>query len=185
MSAIGIKVKKAEANYDLGASKFFGTPTLPMEWEDDFYDDEIFLCQIRLADIAHLDAENKLPHTGYLYVFIYTGDGKYHLSADVRYFDGEPTLAIDDFNAEVDGYERFNEAYLMEFYPVEEDADCTRLLGVPCDWNYEDEPKKMLMQFDPCDSEMGFLDEIDGFLYFFFGKDTKDFSKIQLWEEYT
>jgi hypothetical protein len=183
--AIGIKVKKAPADYDLGASKFFGTPTVPLAWEGDFYEDEIFLCQINLADIARLDKENRLPHTGYLYIFLHTDGGDYELEADVRYFDGEPELAIDDFNLEVEGYERFNDAYLMEFCEVDDGEACTRLLGVPSDWNYEDKPPKLLLQFDPLDSDMEFLNHLDGFLYFFFGKDEKDFSSVTLQEEYS
>lgn len=58
--AIGIKVKKAPKDYYLGASKFFGAPTVPLAWEGDFYEDEIFLCQINLENIAHLDKENRL-----------------------------------------------------------------------------------------------------------------------------
>ena len=135
--AIGIKVKKAPADHDLGASKFFGTPTVPIAWEGDFYEDEIFLCQINLADIAHFDKKNRLPHTGYLYIFLHTDGGDYNLEADVRYFEGEPELAIDDFNLEVGGYEKFNDSYLIEFYEVDDDEDCTRLLGIPSDWNYE------------------------------------------------
>ena len=183
--AIGIKVKKAPVDYDLGASKFFGTPTVPLAWEGDFYEDEIFLCQINLADVAHLDKENRLPHTGYLYIFLHTDSGDYDLEADVRYFEGDPELAIDDFNLEVEGYEGFNDAYLMEFYEVDDAEDCTRLFGVPSDWNYEDEPQKLLFQFDPLDSEMGFLDHLDGFLYFFFGKDDNDLESVTLVEEYS
>ena len=50
--AIGIKVKKAEGEHDLGASKFFGTPTLPSGMAEAFKDTEIFFCQIRCRDIA-------------------------------------------------------------------------------------------------------------------------------------
>ena len=64
--AIKITAKKAPEGYDLGASKFFGTPTVPLSWNDDFDDDEIFFCQIKLSDIAQLDTENRLPHTGTL-----------------------------------------------------------------------------------------------------------------------
>ena len=183
--AIGIKVKKAQPEYDLAASKFFGAPTVPYAWGEDFYDDEIFLCQIRLEDIAPLDNDNRLPHTGYLYVFLHTEEGKYNLRADVRYFNGEPDLCIDDFNAAIEEYERFNDAYLMEFYEVDDTDTCTRLLGAPSDWNYEDEPPHLFMQFDPLNSEMGFLDELDGFLYFFFGEDEGDFGAITLTEEYS
>ncbi len=183
--AIRITAKKAPEGYDLGASKFFGTPTVPLAWNDGFDDDEIFFCQIRLSDIAVLDKGNKLPHTGYLYVFLHTEDGKYHLGADVRYHDDEPELAIDDFNAVVDGFESYTQGYLMEFSEVDEDEVCTRLLGVPSDWNYQNEPPKLLMQYDPLDNEMDFLDTLDGFVYLFFGEKQEDFGAITLWEEYS
>ena len=183
--AIKITVKKAPKGYDLGASKFFGTPTVPLAWDGDFYEDEIFFCQIRLSDIAELDKKNRLPHTGYLYVFLETEDGNYHLVADVRYHDGEPVLAIDDFNTAVEGYEHLNDAYLMEFSTVDEDEICTKLFGFPSDWNYADPPPKLLMQYDPLDNDMGFLDSLDGFVYLFFGKDEKDLSQITLHEEYS
>ena len=183
--AIKITAKKAPDGYDLSTSKFFGTPTVPKSWNESFDDDEIFFCQIRLSDIAELDRENRLLHTGYLYVFLHTEDGKYHLGADVRCHDGEPELAIDDFNAAVDEYERYTQAYIMEFSEVDEDEICTRLFGVPSDWNYVDEPPKLLMQYDPLDNEMDFLDTLDGFVYLFFGENEKDFSAVTLWEEYT
>lgn len=183
--AIGIKAKRSPEAYDLGASKFFGTPTVPGAWQADFYDDEIFFCQIRLADIAAFDTEGRLPHQGYLYVFLRTGEGDRRLGADVRYHDGEPDVAIDDFNAGVEGYESFNDAYLMEFYHTDADADCTRLFGVPSNWNYEGAPPKLLMQYDPLDHEMGFLDHLDGFLHLFFGENEGDFGAVTLQEEYS
>ena len=183
--AIRILAKKAPGTYDPGASKFFGTPTVPLAWEEDFDDDEIFFCQIRLSDIAALDRENRLPHTGYLYIFLHTGDGERRLGADVRYFDGQPELAFDGFNEAVEGYEGYGEAYLMEFSEADESEDCTRLFGEPSDWSYWEEPPKLLLQYDPLDNEMGFLDFLDGFVYFFFGEDEKDFEKITLMEEYT
>ncbi len=183
--AIGIKVKRAPKEYDLGASKFFGTPTVPKGWQADFYDDEIFFCQIRLSDIAELDTENRLGHTGYLYVFLHTEDGKCHLRADVRYYDGEPDMALEDFNAEVLGYEHLTTAWLMEFKIVDECHDGTKLFGIPSGWNYEDDPPELLMQFDPLDNGMGFLDSLDGFIYLFFGENQKDFGAITLKEEYS
>lgn len=169
--AIGIKLKKVESGYDLGASKFFGTPTLPRNWQDDFYDDEIFFFQIRLSDIAELDTQNLLPNTGYLYAFLHTENGKYNLTANVKYSNEEPELALEDFNLAVEGYEDFDTAWLMEFYETEEDEICTRLFGRPSDWNYEGKPPKLLLQFDPLDNDVKFLDDIDGFLYIFFGED--------------
>ena len=183
--AIGIRVKRAGADYDRGASRFFGDPAIPTDWEDVFLDDEIFFAQIRLADIAHLDTENKLPHTGYLYFFIHTEDGPYGLTADVKYYDGEPALILDGFNEAVEEYERFGTTYLMEFSEVGEDTSTTRLLGNPCDWNYEDEPPKLLLQYDPLDNEMGFLDFLDGFIYFFFGRDENKLEEVYLKEEYS
>ena len=183
--AIKITAKKAPKEYDAGASKFFGCPTIPFDWENDFDDDEIFLCQIRLSDIGELDTENRLPHTGYLYVFFHTAEGRYSLYGDIRFYDGEPQLALEDFNATVDEFSQYTDAYLMEFSETDEDEICTRLFGIPSDWGYADEPPKLLMQFDPLDNDMGFLDSIDGFLYFFFGEDDKDLTQITLHEEYS
>lgn len=183
--AIRITAKKAPESYDLGASKFFGTPTVPIEWEGDFCEDEIFFCQIRLSDIAALDKENRLPYTGYLYVFLKTEEGKYHLKADVRYHDGEPELAIDDFNAAIEGYEHYNDAYLMKFSETDGSEDCTRLFGIPSGWDGADEPPMLFMQYDPLDNHMGFLDFIDGFVYFFFGEDKKGLKNIILMEDYS
>ena len=183
--AIRITAKKAPESYDLGASKFFGTPTVPLAWDGDFYEDEIFFCQIRLSDIAALDKEHRLPHTGYLYVFLKTEEGKYHLKADVRYHDGEPELAIDDFNAAIEGYEHYNDAYLMKFSETDGSEDCTRLFGIPSGWDGADEPPMLFMQYDPLDNHMGFLDFIDGFVYFFFGEDKKSLKNIILMEDYS
>ena len=87
MSAIGIKIKKAYGDHDPGASKFFGAPTVPEKWLDMFSDDVIFFAQIRLSDIAKLDTENKLPHTGYLYLFLDVE--MYPYQAMAYYYDGE------------------------------------------------------------------------------------------------
>ena len=47
MSAIGIKIKKAEEERDPGASKFFGAPAIPSELKDMFSDDVILLYFLR------------------------------------------------------------------------------------------------------------------------------------------
>ena len=41
--AIGIRVTAAESDYALAASKFFGSPTVPEEWADDFDEYILFL----------------------------------------------------------------------------------------------------------------------------------------------
>ena len=184
-NAIRIRVKSAPKEYDLGASKFFGSPTIPGEWIGDFYDDTMFFCQIRLEDLAKYDTENRLPHAGYLYIFLDAEEGDYGLMPIVRYYDGEPDTVVDDFNEEVEGYSKFTKAWLMEFEECDGSEACTRLFGVPSDWNYEDSAPSLLMQFDPLDSEMGFLDHLDGFLYFAFGEDESNFDEITLLEEYS
>ncbi len=164
--AIKIKLKKAKKNYDLRASKLFGAPVFPQAWIDRFTEDIIFFGQIRLADIAELDTENKLPHTGYLYLFLDTE--VYPYTAMLDYYDGEPNLVIDDFNEVEPRFEHLTQAFAMSFEEAEEDCDGSRLFGVPSSDCGED--GELLMQFDPLDESTGFLEDIDGYAYFFFGE---------------
>lgn len=90
MNAIGIKIKKADGNHDPCTSKFFGAPVLPDGWLEMFSEDIIFFGQIRLSDIAELDTENKLPHTGYLYLFL--DIEMYPYQSMAYYYDGEPNV---------------------------------------------------------------------------------------------
>ncbi len=163
--AIKITLTKADEGYDLAASKLFGAPTVPSGWEDRFSDDCIFFGQIRLADIAALDVHNRLPHTGYLYLFLDTE--VYPYTAWVEYADGEPTTVIDDFNALEPRFAHLTQAYTMTFAAADGDCDGTRLFGVPS--SAPDEAGELLLQFDPLDESTGFLEEIDGYAYFFFG----------------
>ena len=174
--AIGLRFKKSTDQSDYGASKLFGSPTVPPHWE--YGENEIFFCQIRLSDIAELDKEYNLAHEGYLYVFFDVTDGEYHIKPIVRYYNGEPTVVIDDFNGVVESYEALSEPYRIEMYSVDDTEDVSRLFGVPSGWNYGENPPKMLMQFDPLDIDCGFLDSIDGYLYLFFGDDPKDLSMV-------
>ena len=185
MSAIRLKVKKARGKYDKGCSKFFGSPTLPEGLENELDNDTIFLLQIRLSDIKDLDEDNILPHEGYLYFFIDTAGGDYDLKPIVKYYKGEPTTLIDEFNAIVDGYEHLTKEYLVEFERCADDETGNKLLGVPSDWNYMEEPRRMLFQYDPLDVDMGFLTSLDGLLYFFFDGKNDDFDNISLMEEYS
>jgi len=180
-NAIGITVTKAPEKYDLGASKFFGTPTVPSEWRDDFYENEMFFCQIRLSDIAELDKEDRLPHTGYLYIFLDISGFPYE--ARVLYYDGEPDMALDDFNEDVPGAEHLCDAWLMSFASVEDDAEGIKLFGEPADWPYGEEPPKLLMQYDPLASKMGFADSIDGYAYFAFAEDSDKLEDVTYFEE--
>lgn len=180
-NAIGITVTKAPEKYDLGASKFFGTPTVPAAWTDKFDDNEIFFCQICLSDIAELDHDNKLPHTGYLYIFLDISSFPY--KARVLHYDGEPDTAIDDFNAEIPGAENLCNAWLMSFAEVEDDAEGIKLFGTPADWCYGEDVPRILMQYDPLASDMGFADSIDGYAYFAFAEDSDKLEDVTYFEE--
>lgn len=176
--AIGMTLKKAQGEYDLGASKFFGTPTIPGAWLEELDEDLIFLAQIRLADIAELDKENCLPHTGYLYFFVgsdaHMGE---EAEAVVLYSPEDPDTAVDDFN---DGFEieGTTEDWLIEFGKVEDSADGHKLLGDPSGWAYEDCPK-LLLQYDPLATEgIDFMNIVDGFGFFFFDEASDDFRQV-------
>ena len=183
MSAIHLKVKKAEGKYDQGASKFLGRPVLPEKWLDIFSDTTIFLMQLRLSDLKDLDEENILPHEGYLYIFLDTINGEYDLKPIVKYYKKEPTHCLNGFNEIVDGYEEFIDDYLIEFEKCDDYASGNKLFGQPNDWNYQGEPEKLLLQFDPLDSDMGFLSHLDGLIYFFLGDDLKTFKDVSIMEE--
>ena len=185
MSAIRLKAKKVEGKYDLGASKFLGDPVLPEKWLDIFDEFTLFLMQIRLEDIKDLDEENILPHEGYLYIFLDTSGGEYNLQPMVKYYKGEPTHSLEGFNSICPDYERFTDAFLIEFEKCEDESTGNKLFGCPADWNYQDEPRRLLFQFDPLDSEMGLFDNLDGLLYFFFDGKLGDLKKIKLQEEYS
>lgn len=181
--AIRIKAKLATSTYDPGVSRFLGSPVLPEEYLNMFDDTVLFLLQINLEEIAEFDPENVLPHKGYLYFFLDTAEGEYNLKPIVKYYPGYPENVVDDFNSVVPGYEDYVDEYLIEFSKCDDYETGNKLLGKPNDWNYQDEPKKLLFQFDPLDSDMQLFDYMDGLFYFFFEGKTDEFDKISLKEE--
>ena len=182
MSAIRLKVKKAEGKHDLGTSKFLGSPTLPEEMVNEFNGNVLFLLQINLEEIKDLDKENRLPHHGYLYVFLDTTDD-YNLVPIVRYYDGEPTCVVGDFNSTVPEFEQFVDEWLISFSECEDSETGNKLFGCPADWNYQEEPRELFLQFDPLDSEMGLFDYFDGLLYLFYAEGSKKLEDITAeWE---
>lgn len=188
MGAIKLKIKQTSEAYDPSVSKFLGSPTLPEGMLETLEGDVIFLLQINLEEIKDLDRENRLPHTGYLYFFLNVADGIYDLKPIVKYAPGEPTVLVDNFNEIVEGFEPFVEEYPIEFELVDEEGDGfgTKLFGVPADWNYAEEPPKLLLQFDPLEPGLGIFDSIDGLLYFFFDeKEPENLEKVNLVEEYS
>ncbi len=168
--SIRIHVTKATGDHDPGCSKFFGAPTVPEGWADRYEEDIIFLGQIRLSDIAHLDTENKLPHTGYLYFFVDTELYPYFPMCE--YYDGEPNILIEDFNELDPAFAHLTEEWLMTFSEDDDVPSGFRLLGEPA--GEVDHEGDLLLQYDPLEAPMGFLDSVDGYVYFFFGKQKKN-----------
>ncbi len=179
--AIGIKVNKAVKGYDYGASRFFGDPAIPGAWINDFYDSEIFFCQLRCSDIAPFDREGVLPHSGYIYVFLDIGTAPY--KARVLYYDGKPDTVVDNFNGEAD--ELFTQSWTMNFFLTDEAAEGNKLLGTPADWQYGGEKPRVFLQYDPLDAPMGFLGAMDGFAYFLFEERSSSFEHVVYVEEYS
>ena len=153
--AIGIKLRKKVEHDHLGVSKFFGIPTLPSGMEEKLSPEAVFIAQIKMEDIASLDKDNVLPHTGYLYFFMETEDDTPYSNkkAVVLYSNEEPEIAINDFNENSPIPEGLNEDYPIDFFEVDDSYSGIKLLGVPSDWNYMDEPKELLLQYDPLDTE--------------------------------
>ncbi len=171
---IRIRIRKATAQDDPGVSKFFGDPTVPARWKDRFYEDVIFFAQIRLADIAPFDRENRLPHTGYLYFFIDTELYPYFPMCD--YWPEEPEMLVEDFNALEPEFSHLTQSWVMEFSEDDGTPDGIRLLGLPA----TEQEGELLLQFDPLEAPTGFLEEVDGYVYFLFGKNKEDWNQIEL-----
>ncbi len=186
--AIEMKLRKPAGAYDPDCSRFYGDPAIPAWMQEEIGDDEVFLCQIRLADIARLDADNILPHEGWLYFFLRAEDGSAWTpkEAVVRYSKDAPAVILDDFNAESPIPEGLNETMLIDFALAEEDNDTgMKLLGEPFDWNYADPAPQLLMQYDPLYNKSSFLSEMDGEGYFFMGKDKEQFTDAVWHAEYS
>lgn len=190
MSAIRLNIKKAEGQREPNVSRFLGNPVLPDGWVNSFPKTVMFFMQINLADIAKYDKENRLPHKGYLYFFLDTADGEYDLEPIVRYYDGEPLDVVDNFNELVPGYEQYVNEYIIEFEECEDDTDGIRLLGVPNDWNYAEEARQLLLQFDPLTvaEDIGIFANIDGLFYFFLNEGEEFHNEVvdvELMEEFS
>ena len=187
-SAIRMKLSKPQGEFDPTRSKFYGDPAIPMWMEDEIEEDEVFLAQIRLSDIAALDTGNIFPHEGWLYFFIKAEYGSAWTSKDavVRYSKEEPQVVLLDFNAESTIPDKMNETCLIDFEVAEKDDDSgMKLLGKPFDWNYADPAPLLLLQYDPLDSPSSFLEEMDGMVYFFAGEDMETFADAVWHAEYS
>ena len=187
-SAIGLRFVPFDEKKHI-YNHFFGCPVLPKGLEKELDRDVLFLGQIRLSDIAELDEENHLPHEGYLYFFLDTSETERHMIPIVRYVEEEPNIIVDDFNdrlAKEEGYLGADKARGIEFVKVSAEADNCKLLGVPCDWNYESKPKDpLLLQLSHYDEDLEFLPQLDGYTYVFFGPKGKRFDEAYGFYEYS
>ncbi len=165
--AIGISVSKGTKNESV--SKFFGAPAVPAEWENDFDEKVIFFFQIKLSEIAKLDAEKRLPHTGYLYVFLDTSEFPY--KPIVRISKTKPDMVIDDFNVIFEEFEPLNEEWSIMFGEAPDKGEGIKLFGEPNVWNSEEKPANMFMQFDPAATDMPLFKDINGLVYLCFDED--------------
>lgn len=166
---MAIQIKVTKGIPEEGGSQFFGSPAVPAGWEDSFEDTVIFLCQIRLADIAALDRDDRLPHTGYLYIFLDTAQEPY--TPVVLFSESEPDTVIDDFNDIGEEYAPLTEGWAMSFLEAADDSDGIRLFGKPSGWPYADDAPELLLQYDPLASDMPFLSSVDGYAWLFRKRD--------------
>ena len=186
MKAIGLKFVPYDEKKHL-KSHFFGPLLAPKGLDDDLYDSTMFLGMIHLPEIASMDKGNKLPHEGYLYFFLDTEDGYRKLKPIVKYSDKEPEFIIDDFNDELtDEYPGIDKPVGIEFVEVDEEDEGCKLLGYPCDWNYENPPKTpLLLSISHFDEELNFLPHLDGYTYVFFGPKGHEFDGAYGFYEYS
>ena len=154
--AIRIKLQPSEAEL-FCSSKWWGDPDLPADMdyptvpvtdEEGTYDYPLtFLCQIDCEDIAPFDPEEKLPHQGMFYVF--AGIDEYLDEFDSPFHNGPgewPRKMVVVKYTKAINFETFRSAILvddedqpltqpalkMTFEICPDNAEGTRLLGVPC-----------------------------------------------------
>lgn len=182
--AIGMRLKRSDSPISPERSKFFGSPTLPQEWDGEFYDDTMFLCQINLDEVAPYDKEGVLPAEGFLYIFLDTEGGEYNLLPIVRYSDS-PNAVFDGFNEVVAGFEQYVTDVEIEFFECDDYDGGMKLLGYSNEWQYEGEPPRLLMQIDHYDGELDFLSHHDGYTYILLGDDLDYFTDVSIIQDYS
>lgn len=105
-----------------GKSKWWGAPDLPKSWDYPCYQEcpLNFICQIRCEDLAEVDKDNLLPHTGMLYFFASLGE------------------FLEGFECDVDSCysgEWAKEAYRVLYSPSCDDLETYEIL-----WDDDDTP---------------------------------------------
>jgi len=174
--AIAMKVRRVEPGEEIDerCSKFYGMPCLPESMDDPYPDDGVFFAQIRCADIKDLDPDCRLPHEGYLYLFLdaemYPSD-QLHMMAE--YTTEEPVVVIDDYNVNCN-IKGLTDAYVITFEKVDAGYEGTKLLGYPVsDVDDSGDRTGLLLQYDPLEFDVPFLSTLDGYAFVFFGEKDK------------
>ena len=175
--AIAMKVRKVQPDekIDESCSKFFGMPCLPESMKEPYPDDGVFFAQIRCEDIRDLDPDCRLPHEGYLYFFL---DAEMYPSNDlymmVDHITDELKYVIDDYN-ETCNIKGLTDTYVITFEKVDAGYEGTKLLGYPSnDVDDSDDRAGLLLQYDPLDFDVPFLETLDGYAFVFFGDDDEN-----------
>lgn len=170
---IGLTVEKAHGDYDPGTSKFFGVPTCPDEWLENGFigEDDFFFCQLNIDEFKKYDAEELLPDTGFIYIFLTEKDGTF--IPNVRYCEENPQTMIEDFNVGFEDYGDIEADYSIDF--------CDNTDGSALLINNGDEV--ILLKYDPLDDNMPeFLSETEKAAIFSISKKALkklDFSNVK------
>ncbi len=170
--AVKINVAAEENGCDYAHSRFMGAPLIPLSWKEkaeagtlDIYENDAFWFQVNFAELNWMDG-TALPRQGYLYVFLNLKDYPYTIRS--YYYDGSegaPSCVIDGFNEGFESYGLTQTSYPITFTCCACCEDGTKLRGIPA--MGEHDGKNLFMQYDPLDSPMAFLKEIDGYGYIF------------------
>lgn len=171
---MSLKIKRGEYA-DLDGSKLFGDVLMPEDWFENnvFGEDEVFLCQIKLEDIAEYDVARILPHEGTLYFFLD--------------FSASLTKGIVRYSAaNADAYTNFNDGVEDE-YGLDDEIPLSFAAGnegscMLCRDEKTLENEVCLLRLFPKELGMEFLSEEGGGLYFTVDKeDLKrlDFSNVK------
>ncbi len=174
--AVKINVAPEETDCDYACSRFMGSPLIPLSWKEkaeqgtlDIYENDAFWFQVNFAELSWVQG-TALPTQGYLYVFLNLTEYPYTIRS--YYYDGsegEPTCVIDGFNEGFDAYGLMKTSYPITFTCCACCEEGMKLRGNPAMGEYEG--KNLFMQYDPLDSPMKFLKEIDGYGYIFMKED--------------
>ncbi len=130
----------------VGSSHILGCPDVPSSWNEEavFYNDEVFLGQINLADVNSLE----LPQTGILYFFFASKSKPYR--GIVRYTNDLESLERVDFN-----YPELLDAHFEQEYQItfSEGDGKIELLGTMPKFNHFKVSNDMivLLKFNPQD----------------------------------